>query len=332
VNRAFEQLVGAHPGDLGALRACGVFGCINAWDDPGGCGHGPNCGDCRLRQALVDSLRTGVSHSGVEYCTTLLMDSGPRDVVMLGATARIDTPGEPLLLMCLTDITGETQSARELRQSQERLKALSRQLVDAQEIASRELARELHDRVGQNLTALNLTVTRLLDDVSLQQVPRLAGPLKDSLRLVSETMGHVRDVMAELRPPVLEDYGIAAALRWYGGQFVRRAVVDVVVKADGDDRCSPETEIALFRIAQEALTNVARHASAASVVVEFGRAGGALTLVVSDDGVGFDTEMPAGAGCWGLVTMRERAESIGGRLDVASAPGQGTRVEVVVPA
>ncbi|MDO8834403.1 MAG: PAS domain S-box protein [Vicinamibacterales bacterium] len=332
VNRAFEQFVGVSPGDLRMLRACGVFGCINAWDDPGGCGHGPNCGDCGLRQALVDSLRTGASHTGIEYRTTLLLDTGPRDVVLLGATARIDTSGEPLLLMCLTDITTEKQSERELRQSQERLKALSRQLVDAQEIASRELARELHDRVGQNLTALNLTMTRLLEEVSLSQTPRLAGPLKDSLRLVSETMGHVRDVMSELRPPVLEDYGLAAALRWYGSQFARRAGVDVVVKADGDDRWTPETEIALFRIAQEALTNVARHASAANVAVALGRAGGQLTLVVSDNGVGFDTETPTSAGCWGLVTMRERAESIGGRLEVVSAPGQGTRVEVAVPA
>jgi PAS domain S-box-containing protein len=332
VNRAFEQLVGASPGDLRGLRACGVFGCINAWDNPRGCGHGPNCDDCSLRQALVDSLRTGASHTGVEYRSTLLLDSGPRDVVLLGATARIDTSGDPLLLMCLTDITREKQGELDLRQSQERLQALSRQLVDAQEIASRELARELHDRVGQNLTALNLTMTRLLDEVSLSQTPRLAGPLKDSLRLVSETMGHVRDVMAELRPPVLEDYGIAAALRWYGGQFARRAVVDVVVKADGDDRWSPETETALFRIAQEALTNVARHASAANVIVELGRADGQLTLVVSDDGAGFDVKAPACAGCWGLVTMRERAESIGGRLTVVSAPGRGTRVEVGVPA
>ena len=331
VNRAFEQLVGASPGDLRALRACGVFGCVNAWDDPRGCGHGPNCAECGLRLALVDSLRTGTSHTGVEYRSTLLLDTGPRDVVLLGATARIDTSGEPLLLMCLTDITREKQAELDLRQSQERLQALSRQLVDAQEIASRELARELHDRVGQNLTALNLTMTRLLDEAPLSQTPRLAGPLKDSLRLVSETMGHVRDVMAELRPPVLEDYGIAAALRWYGGQFARRAVVDVVVKADGDDRWSPETEIALFRIAQEALTNVARHASAANVSVELGRAGGQLTLVVSDDGAGFDVKVPACAGCWGLVTMRERAESIGGRLTVVSTPGQGTSVEVGVP-
>lgn len=331
VNRAFEQLVGASPGDLRALRACGVFGCVNAWDNPRGCGHGPKCDDCSLRQALVDSLRTGASHTGVEYRSTLLLDSGPRDVVMLGATARIDTSGDPLLLMCLTDITREKQTELDLRQSQERLQALSRQLVDAQEIASRELARELHDRVGQNLTALNLTMTRLLEEVSLSQTPRLAGPLKDSLRLVSETMGHVRDVMAELRPPVLEDYGIAAALRWYGGQFARRAVVNIVVKADGDDRWPPETETALFRIAQEALTNVARHASAANVIVELGRADGQLTLVVSDDGAGFDVKVPACAGCWGLVTMRERAESIGGRLTVVSAAGRGTRVEVDVP-
>jgi PAS domain S-box-containing protein len=231
-----------------------------------------------------------------------------------------------------SDITERKDAERELERSRAELKALTRQLVEAQEIASRELARELHDRVGQNLTALNLNFTRLQEFLPPQRDPRVIGPLQESLRLVSETMGHVRDVMAELRPPVLEDYGVYAAVRWLGGQFARRTALVVTVKAEDGVRPSPDVETAVFRIAQEALTNVVRHASARTVLVELIGEDHRLRLRVRDDGVGFNTGSVTRPGCWGLLTMMERAEAVEGRLTIQSGPGVGTLVEVDVPA
>jgi two-component system sensor histidine kinase UhpB len=138
--------------------------------------------------------------------------------------------------------------------------------------------------------------------------------------------------MADLRPPVLEDYGVFAAVRWIGGQFARRTGLVVTVKAEDSARPSTEVETALFRIAQEALTNVARHASATTVAVDLIGQDGRLRLRVKDDGVGFEAGGPATPGCWGLLTMMERAEAVEGRLAVVSAPGAGTSVEVDVPA
>jgi PAS domain S-box-containing protein len=231
-----------------------------------------------------------------------------------------------------SDITERKDAELALERSRTEIKALARQLVEAQEIASRELARELHDRVGQNLTALNLNFTRLQESLPPQRDARLTGPIQDSLRLVSETMGHVRDVMAELRPPVLEDYGVFTAVRWLGGQFARRTGLVVTVKAEDGVRPSTEVETALFRIAQEALTNVARHAAGTAVAVELIGRDGRLRLRVKDDGVGFEAGGAAKPGCWGLLTMMERAEAVEGRLTVVSAHGAGTSVEVDVPA
>ncbi len=229
------------------------------------------------------------------------------------------------------DLAERTRAEEALRASRSELKALSRQLVLLQETSSRDLARELHDSVGQNLTALNLNLTRLADQGRLADAAR---PLvEDSLRLVVDAMRHVRDVMADLRPPVLEDYGLGAALRWYGGLFASRTGLKVTVSFDDDEvRCGPDTETALFRIAQEAMTNVARHARARAVDVSLTPVGREWRLTVTDDGDGFDPAVPARVGTWGLLTMRERAELVGGRVSVVSQPGRGTSVTIHVPA
>ena len=159
VNRAFEAFIGKPVAEMPQLKACGVLGCVHALDDARGCGFGPDCAACTMRAALSDTLRTGVSHTGVEYRTTLVRDDARREVTLLGSTARIQTPREALLLLCLTDITEEKRAEEALVASRAELKALSRRLVALDEQNRRELARELHDRVGQNLTALNLNFT-----------------------------------------------------------------------------------------------------------------------------------------------------------------------------
>lgn len=214
------------------------------------------------------------------------------------------------------------------------LRALAARLADTEEAERRRIARELHDRVGQNLTALSLNLNILRDQLPPPVAERLAARLTDSMKLVEETVGQIRGVMADLRPPVLDDYGLMAALRWYGEQFSTRTGVAVSVRGEDPTPRPPQAvESALFRIAQEALTNVGKHARATRAEVGLESDEAVVRMTIADDGVGFDpttARAPAGGTGWGLVTMRERATGAGGTLRVDSAPGRGTRVTVEI--
>jgi signal transduction histidine kinase len=182
------------------------------------------------------------------------------------------------------------------------------------------------------LTALNIN----LNIVKLESAPWMAAGigarLNDSIKLVEETIESIRNVMAELRPAVLDDYGLTAVLRWYAEQFVKRTgVVTTVIEQGPVRRLPPAVEEALFRIAQEALTNVAKYAQAGKVVVTLDTKPDESRLTIADDGCGFDPsgwKQPVKDHGWGLMIMRERAAAVGAELSVESAPGQGTRVVV----
>ena len=221
------------------------------------------------------------------------------------------------------------ESEHELRISTGQLQALSRRLVELQESERRQLARELHDRVGQNLTALSITL-----DILKSQHPASQARIDDAAALLHSTAGVIENVMAELRPPMLDDYGLPPALEWYASQFSLRTGIQATVAAGKEvQRIAAATEIALFRIVQEALNNVAKHAHATRVTISLARASSHLVLAVVDDGTGY---APARGGArrrsgLGMVTRRERAESIGGTFDITGAPGRGTSVEIRVP-
>ncbi len=224
---------------------------------------------------------------------------------------------------------------RDLRASTEQLQALSRRLVDIQETDRRQFSRELHDRIGQNLTALSINLDILKTQLSNNESAEFRSRLDDSAALLESTAGAVENVMSELRPPMLDDYGLLPALQWYGKQFSNRTGIRVEVHGDERmERQTPAVEIALFRIAQEALNNIAKHAHAGSVDVRLERSGGQFVMSVSDDGVGIDaasiadsTRRPG----LGMVTMRERTQAIGGHFEIVAAPGGGTRVVARIP-
>lgn len=239
----------------------------------------------------------------------------------------------PGLHLCsVRDITGRRQAEAKLARYTEHLKRLSRRLVEVQEDERRHLSRELHDRTGQNLTAINLHLSVIREQVP-PQASAIHARVEDAMTLVSSTLEAVRDVMADLRPPVLDDYGLLAALRWYGDIFSRRTGLVVVVSGTGATPRLPKVaETALFRVAQEAFNNVAKHAKATRIDVALEHGEQQERLIVQDDGVGFDpaSERPAGSG-WGIISMEERTEAVGGVLQVQSVPGQGTRIVVEVP-
>lgn len=225
--------------------------------------------------------------------------------------------------------------AESIRAQQAQLRALGVRLAKAEEAERHRLARELHDQVGQNLTALGLNLHMVQELLGGSCKARVAARLDDSLKRVKDTMDSIRTVMTDLRPTVLDDYGLPAALRWYAGQVAERAQLAVrVVAAATFPRLDPVVETALFRIAQEALTNVTRHAGARTVSVTLDMRPAGPRLRIDDDGAGFDprkVRRPAGSGAGlGLLSMRERATAAGAQLVVSSRPGRGTRVTVQV--
>ena len=204
------------------------------------------------------------------------------------------------------------------------------QLVELQESERRQLSRELHDRVGQNLTALGLNLDALRSQFSGDDRAGMRARIEDSIALVEATADAIENVMAELHPPMLDDHGLLPALQWYAKQFSERTGIGVTVLGGyPEPRVGPQIEIVLFRIAQEALNNVAKHARAAHVEIALDRSESELVLSVLDDGTGFDLAVPSGAG-HGMAMMRERAHSIGGRIEINALPGEGTQVVIRV--
>jgi signal transduction histidine kinase len=233
-----------------------------------------------------------------------------------------------------SEVVVRTSAEEALRRSESQQRALASRLQEVEEVERKALARELHDRVGQNLTGLNINLNIVRSQLSGEPLQHVAARLDDSMNLVEETTTHIRDVMAELRPEVLDDYGLIPALEWYVEIFAERTGLAAVVQGGELAVRMPEAvESALFRIAQEALTNVAKHAEARKVTLVFEEKEGLFRLTISDDGKGFDMTALKSSGTskgWGVLTMQERAQALDGQVRVDTAPGKGTRVVIEV--
>lgn len=227
----------------------------------------------------------------------------------------------------------EDPSVVELRSSQEQMRRLAASLQAAREEERADLARELHDDLGQTLTALKLELGRTAD--ALKDV-RLDPPVMDRLQslvgLVEIGLAMVRRIATKLRPPALDHLGLAEAIRWEAATFRSRSGLRCHVVAGQDQTAlTAEQQTALFRIFQEALTNVVRHAQASAVRVRLTEERGVFELHVSDNGRGITRAEIADAGSIGLLGMRERATQAGAVLEIAGVPGKGTVVTVCVP-
>lgn len=214
-----------------------------------------------------------------------------------------------------------------LRASRAQLVELSRELVRTQESEKRHLARELHDEVGQILTGLKLNLEMLESDGE-------ASPtLRRAIESAEDLLRRVRDLSLELRPSMLDDLGLIPAVEWLADRMHKQSGVKIVVAHDGgDQRFPPEVETAAYRIVQEALTNVVRHADASRCDVRVRVSEGILQLEIEDDGRGFEPDNVIGRpGHTGISGMRERASLVHGRLAIRSTPGKGTRIAAELP-
>ncbi|MEJ5199831.1 MAG: sensor histidine kinase, partial [Anaerolineae bacterium] len=215
----------------------------------------------------------------------------------------------------------------------ERSQAVSRRLVEMQEAERRRVARELHDEVGQALTAVKINLQALEHQ---NPDPLLAARLKDSIAVVERALQQVRNIALDLRPSLLDDLGLVPALRWYVDNQARRVGLAASFTATPADlRLPPHLETHCFRMAQEAITNVIRHAHATRMDVILNSTGHGVRLIVRDNGVGFNVaralEQSMRGKSMGLSSLRERAALAGGRVDIFSQKDRGTEVRAWFP-
>jgi len=228
------------------------------------------------------------------------------------------------------DITALVEAERRLEDSQAQLRELAMHLEAAREEERSRIARELHDEMGQQLAGLRLGVNLLGLDFGKDE-PRLSQRCAKLRDLVDKTIQIARDVSSSLRPAAL-DMGIVPALEWLTMEFSRNTGIPCGLMAgQGDIHVGEDQAVAIFRIAQESLTNAARHASAERVDIMFLCEEETLGLEIKDNGVGFDTDGPRKEKSFGLVGIRERALAVGGSVTISSSPDTGTAVLVRIP-
>lgn len=270
---------------------------------------------------VLHTLETVLNAEGHEAIFTVLK------FPLLDATGRRHVAGVGL------DITERVRSKEQLETANRRLQLLSSRVVEIQELERQHIARGLHDDIGQALTAIKINLESLrLRDASL----RGAGPIDDSVHIVEIALQQVRTMSLDLRPPQLDDLGLAAALRWYVDRKAGAAGVGAQFRVESlPEHIHPDIETACFRIAQEAMTNVLRHAQARNVWVDLRGHDAHLHLMVRDDGRGCDVaavrERAAQGGSFGLISMEERASLVGGRIEISSREGRGTVVDAFLP-
>jgi PAS domain S-box-containing protein len=238
----------------------------------------------------------------------------------------------PRVLVISSDITRRKRGEESLVLQREQLRALAERLQSVREEDRKKVARDLHDQIGQILTSIKMDMTwvsRHLPESEVQVLARLA----ESIQLINDGVKAVRTICSGLRPGVLDDLGLAAAIEWQASEFASRNGVPCTVSVPPIDlHLDGDRATATFRIFQECLTNVIRHAQATSVCVELCQEDENILLVVKDDGIGFsESGLSNSLGSLGLLGMKERAQFCGGDVHISSSPGNGTTVTIRVP-
>jgi PAS domain S-box-containing protein len=339
--------------DQDKVEVIAAKGLLREWHPPGTCIHGELTAhpeiyarmhgqisteeDVRkadLHNPLLKALRASGMRS---YVSIPLQDGGPPVGSLLLVS---DSPAafSADQFDVVQEVAGQLAIAirqslllEDLHSARKRADALTRQLIRAEEDERRRIARELHDELGQALTALKINLQETIRG-SDDRVSRL----EDSVAIVDLVLRQVRGMALDLRPSILDDLGLVAALNWYVERHAQRTGLHGRFIADPDDiHADPEIETACFRVAQEALTNVARHAQATRFSVELLQYSGGLQLVVRDNGIGFEPgaalQAASRGASLGLIGMQERVELVGGQIAFVSEPTGGTEVQVNFP-
>jgi len=255
-------------------------------------------------------------------------------VVMGSELSEEDVPPIALFANQVSTALRNARFAEALRQRTEELENLTTLISETEEAERKRLSRELHDQVGQSLALLGFNLNQVKDQ--LEKNTKLdTGKIESAQSILQEVTSGIRSVMDDLRPAILDDYGLLPALHWYTDKISEHAGLEIEVVGESlTPRLEKRKEIALFRITQEALTNITRHAQATSVKLELSENQKMITLTIADNGIGFDLlkardqENKVG---WGLINMQERALRMGGKLNIETKENRGTKLIIQVP-
>jgi PAS domain S-box-containing protein len=289
----------------------------------------------RPHRAHVEAFgRTGVTSRRMGDVTTLwaLRPKSAEEFPIEASISQAAEEGRRFYTVILRDITLRKQGEDELRRSQQELRELSARVVEAREEEKARIARELHDELGQLLTALKMDLGWLRERVAPQA--ELAARAHEMGELLDRTVASTRRISADLRPLMLDDLGLADAAAWLVEDFAKRSGIACRLdapEAEALQAVSKSVATAVYRAIQESLTNIARHAGAKQAWVSLRAADGALQVEIEDDGRGISREDLAKSRSLGLKGMRERFAFLGGSLDIDRAPRGGTRLRVRVP-
>ena len=334
-NKMAAQCAGADEADMIGRRGGEALRCLHALDDPKGCGFGPYCQMCKVRRTVIDTLETGNSHHQVEASLPFLIDGEPREITFLLSTGRLFLRGEPHALITIQDITIRKKIEEALRNSEDNLRYLASQLLNAQERERLRIAHELHDDLGQSLLLLKMQLSSITRDLP----PDAEAPRRQSLNAidsVQDIIDSVRRLSQDLVPPTLTQMGLKVALQDLIDEFCRYYNITGATDIDeAGPSLLPDAALIIHRIVQESLTNIGKYSQATEVSVSLKAKEGQLWLMVEDNGIGFEVEevyaRPGRQRGLGLTSMEERARMLGGTFQIRSQPGLGTRIDVVVP-
>jgi PAS domain S-box-containing protein len=280
----------------------------------------------RFGETGVSSRRMGSSR------VVTGMRRGGEEFPIDASISQIEEDGHRLYTVILRDVTERWRAEEALKASREEVRALALSASTAREQEKSRFARELHDELGQALTALKIDVSWLRDSVAGAS-DAVKAKLAAMQLMIDGTVASARRISSELRPLMLDDLGLVAACEWLAQNFRKRTGVPCeLVLGKGDLDLPDPYATAVFRVLQESLTNVTRHSRATQVDVTLERTGSEVVLTVSDNGRGFSPDAPRNPASHGLTGMRERAFLLDGVIEVDSAPGSGTTVEMRLPA
>jgi len=250
---------------------------------------------------------------------------------MLGITVLLGLAIAAVTVLRITKLERHSEDQRfRTEEAEKELRRLSRQLVQAQEDERRSLSRELHDEVGQMLTALRMEL-RSLEELRTAPADQFRSHLEDAKHLAEQSLRALRDMAMGLRPSMLDDLGLGPAVQWQARQFAKHAGIPVNVQLDGMPSPIPEPHrTCIYRLVQEALTNCVRHAHAKSVDIAISRQSESISVSIKDNGVGFDPSNVRGRGL-GLLGMQERVMVVGGALSITSQKQRGTLLLAKIP-
>jgi signal transduction histidine kinase len=240
--------------------------------------------------------------------------------------SQLDTTHGKLFTVILRDVS-------ERMRAQEELRAFAVQAHHVREEEKARVARELHDELAQSLTTLKMDAAWMRDRLASEAASHLdlTGKLATMQATLDHAVAATRRIASDLRPLILDDLGLAAALEWLVNGFIKRSGMACALEIDGEVELPEPYATAVFRIVQESLNNVAKHAGASKVLVRLAHDSHALTLSIRDDGRGFDAQAPRRPEALGLAGLRERAHLLRGTADIRSQAGTGTSVEVRIP-